>query len=445
MEWVAVLNQLIYDVCRTIIPPPGDRIPMKPHHLLHLAAALLPSVYMAYLARCPETYHLRLMLLPPIALVTFGTFFRFIISGAEYAAANWSIAAFAIFIVSKDIDWAWRPEGMLRVGEEKPGVFIKPPPNQSRGGTSSHSANDTMASLSAGKCRSVARFCDALELFCTQRGIGWKFGIGVHIPKEHRSPQRSAFLVQTLISALRNFVILDACESFIKLVPGVNSPEGGTIFRPELPILPRYILSTAVHSASGCMFIAGFELLYDLFALLGVGLLHHDPSSWPPLMNHSWKSDSLHEFWAKRWHQGLRETFFVCGGSVGGAIAGNIGVIFGTFIGSGLFHELAVCTHSQRFDPQGILFFVQQPLLLILERLWKRFTGHRVRGIYGRLWVYFCIVILGQPLVDSWHRRGLGGEYIVNPRISPARLLLIPCFRWFTEVLGLRCVSVLLS
>ncbi|KIK26716.1 hypothetical protein PISMIDRAFT_244989 [Pisolithus microcarpus 441] len=444
MEWVAVFNEFVHDVCRAIIPRPADRVPLKPHHLLHLAAAVLPSVYMAYLARRPETFHLRLVLLPPIALVTLGTFFRFIVPGAEYIAINWVIAVFSIFVVAKDINWAWRPEGMLKVGEEKPGVFIKPP-NKSRGGPSSHSAYDTRVLPSVGKRRSLAWLYDALELVGTQRGIGWKFGIGVHIPKEHRSLERSAFLRQTLASALRNFVVLDACESFIKLVPGVNSPGGGTIFRPELPILPRYILSTAVHIASGCMFIVGFELLYDLFTLVGVGLLYHDPSSWPPLMDHPWKSDSLHEFWARRWHQVLRETFLVCGGSVGGAVAGNIGVAFGTFIGSGLFHELAVCSYGQGFDPRGMLFFVQQAPLLVLERLWRRFTGYRVQGIYGRLWVYFCIVILGQPLVDSWHRRGLGGGYIVNPRISPVRLLLIPYLRWFTEILGLHSVSVLLN
>ncbi|KAI6041403.1 hypothetical protein EDC04DRAFT_2893159 [Pisolithus marmoratus] len=415
-----------------------------PQHLLHLAAAVLPAVYMAYLARRPETFHLRLMLLPLVVLVTLGTFFRFIIPGAEYAAANWSMAAFAIFIVGKVIDWAWRPEGVLKVGEETPGVFIEPL-TKKRGCTYSDSGRDSRASPSIRQYRLLAGLYDALELLSTHRGIGWKFGVGVHVPKDHRSPERSAFLCQTLAAALQSFVILDFCDSFIKLVPGVNSPGGGTIFRPELPIPLRYILSTAVHAASGSMFIAGFELLNSLFTLVGVGLLANDPSSWPPIFDHPWQSDSLHEFWAKRWHQVMRETVFVYGGFIGGAITGNIGVVFGTFIASGLHHELAVYAHGRGFNPQGILFFVGQALLLILEKLWRRFTGRRVQGIYGRLWVYFCIVILGQPLVDSWYRRGLGGGYIIDPHISPVRLLLIPYLRWFTEILGLRCISILLS
>ncbi|KAI6041402.1 hypothetical protein EDC04DRAFT_2893158 [Pisolithus marmoratus] len=434
----------VRDVCRTIMPSPEDRIPIKPCHLLHLAVAVLPSIYMAYLARHPETFLLRLMLLPLIVLVTLGTFFHFIIPGEEYAAANWGMVGFAIFITAKVIDWAWRPEGMLKVGEETPGAFIKPR-NKGRSDTSSDHACDSGGSPSIRQYRLLAGLYDALELLSTHRGIGWKFGVGMHVPKEHRSPERSAFLCQTLGSALRSFIVLDVCDSFIKLVPGVGSPGGGTIFRPELPIPLRYILSTAVHAASGSLFIAGFELLNNLFTLFAVGLLYNDPSSWPPVIDSPWQSDSLHAFWAKRWHQVMRETFFVYGGFIGGAIAGNIGVVFGTFIGSGLYHEFAVYTHGRGFDPQGILFFVGQAPLLILEKLWRRITGHRVQGIYGRLWVYFCIVILGQPLVDSWHRRGLGGSYIIDPRISPVRLLLIPYLRWFTEILGLRCISVLLS
>ncbi|KAI6147305.1 hypothetical protein BKA82DRAFT_640346 [Pisolithus tinctorius] len=399
---------------------------------------------MAYLARRPETFLYRLMLLPLVVSVTLGSFFRFIIPGAEYTPANWGIAAFTIFMVSRVIDWAWRPEGMLKVGEEKLSVFVNPP-NQRRGGTSTDGTNASRTSPSIWERHLPSWLYDALELFCTLRGIGWTFGVGVHVPREHKSLERFVFLRQTLASALRRFVVLDFCESFVKLVPGVNSPEGGTIFRPELPIPQRYILSTAVHVATGSMFIASFELLYDLFTLIGVGLLFNDPLSWPPVMDHPWQSDSLHEFWAKRWHQLLRETFFVYGGFIGGAIAGNIGIVFGTFLGSGLLHELAICSHGRGLDPQGILFFVQQAPLLILEKLWTRVTGHRVNGIYGRLWVLFCIVILGQSLVDSWHRRGLGGCYVIDPRISPVRLLLLPCLGWFTEFLGLHRISALLS
>lgn len=349
---------------------------------------------------------------------------------------------------------------MLKVGEEKPGVPIKG--SRHANGDAPRNGGPPPPPPSIWKSRLPSWLYDTLELLTTSRGIGWKFGAGVYIPKEHRPLERSAFLSATLVTALENFLIFDACESFIKLVPGVGSPQGGTIFRPELPFFQRYALSTAIHLATGTSILAGFELCYDLFTLVAVGLLSHEPSSWPPIMDNPWQSDSLHIFWSKRWHQLLRETFFVCGGFVGGVLAGNLGILFGTFLGSGLYHEIAAYALGHGFDHRVIFFFVLQAPLLISEKLWVRATGHRIGGIYGRLWVYFCIIILGQPLgtwatyrrinqgltnllVDSWHTRGLGGGYILDPNMSPVRLLLIPFLRRLTAFLGLHRLSALLG
>ncbi|KIO02680.1 hypothetical protein M404DRAFT_1001893 [Pisolithus tinctorius Marx 270] len=444
MEGVITSYDFVHSLYRTVIPHPGDRIPFEPRHALHLVAALLPMMYMAYLARRPDTFLLRIMLLPLAVLSILGTFFRFAVLEVGYGTTNWGLASLALTTIAKAIDYAWRPEGMLKIGEEKPGVSIKSP-NRRNGSGSPGDPDALTATSSVWQRRLPAWMYDSLELLLTNRGIGWKFGAGVYIPKEHRSLERSAFLSETLASFLHSFLVFDACESFIKLVPGLNTPEGGTMFRPELPIPQRYILSTAVHIATGSAIVAGFDLYYHLSTLVGVGLLSNEPSSWPPVMDHPWQSDSLHIFWAKRWHQILRETFFVYGGFFGGLVAGNIGTVFGTFIGSGLFHEAGAYGLGRGFDPHVVFFFALQAPLLILERIWTRSSGHRVKGIYGRLWVYFCIVVLGQPLVDSWHRRGLGGGYVIDPRISPSRLLLIPFLRWFTELLGLHSVSVLLG
>ena len=286
---------------------------------------------------------------------------------------------------------------MLKVGEEEPGVPIK---------DSCHANEDAPLKgrrPSTQKSRLPGWLYDALEPVFTSRGIGWKFGAGLYIPKEHRPLQRSAFLRATMVSVLENFLIFDACESFIKLVPDVGSPQGGTIFRPELPFLQRYVLSTVIHIATGSYILSGFQLFYsDLPTLIGVGLLSHEPSSWPPVVDNPWQSDSLHVLWSKRWHQLLRETFFVYGGFVGGFLAGSLGTLFGTFFGSGLYHEATAYALGRGFDCRGIYFFVLQAPLLLLERMWVHITGHRVSGIYGRLWVYFCIIILGQPLGTSY-------------------------------------------
>lgn len=330
---------------------------------------------------------------------------------------------------------------MLKSNEVRPGV--------ARHSNSAKTNGDACAKPSPPHPFSTmpAWLYDALEVTLSCRGLDWKFGVGVHVPREQRSLEPTSFLSATLISFVKNYLIFDILESFIKLVPEVGTPQGGTIFKAELPSLHRYVLSTAIHVATGSCILAGFKLIYDLVTIISVLLLGSSPSSWPPVTDHPWHSDSLHSFWSKRWHQVLRETFFVLGGFPGKFIAGNLGMLFGTFIGSGLYHEFAAYTLGRGFDTLVPLFFALQAPLLLCEKGWCRYTGHRVGGLYGRLWVYFCMIILGQPLcmclcmswwmltlrafytADSWHRRGLGGGLLCPPSLSPARQLIIPFIR----------------
>lgn len=289
---------------------------------------------------------------------------------------------------------------MLKIGETKLGAPKSS--YQTNGDAYPDTQSSSQAKPSVWKQRLPAWLYDPIELLLASRGIGWQFGTGLYIPEDNRPLERSSFLTATLVSFLQSFLILDVCESFLKLIPGVGSPEGGTIFRPELPFPQRYILSTLIHTATGTSIVAGFEICYDLLTIIAVGFFASEPSSWPPVMHSPWKSDSLHTFWAKRWHQLLRETFFICGGFPGGILAGNLGIVIGTFMGSGLYHEAGAYALGRGFDPLVIFFFALQAPLLVIEKLWKNATGHHVGGFYGRLWTYFCIFILGQPLGTSF-------------------------------------------
>jgi hypothetical protein len=148
--------------------------------------------------------------------------------------------------------------------------------------------------------------------------------------------------------------------------------------------------------------LAGFQMVYDLVTIVGVGLLGHDPTSWPPVVDAPWKTDSLHDFWAKRWHQLLRQTFMVFGGKPGLKLGGPIGMVVGTFAASGMYHELSSAAMGRGFDVRVLAFFMLQGFLVILERVWRRVTGHRVRGWGGTIWVYFVIGVLGQPLGEIY-------------------------------------------
>lgn len=228
------------------------------------------------------------------------------------------------------------------------------------------------------------------------RGIGWEFGKAVNVPKETRPLQRDAFLKATATIFMKNYLIVDLFIAIIQQLPGVGSTAGGSMFYTSLPSLPRYIVSTLIFFISGAAMTAGFEALYSLGTLIGVGILGQPSTAWPPLVANPFAAESLSDFWAKRWHQTLRRTFLVMGGIPVGYIAGRPGVVIGVFFASGLFHEFGAYAFGRGMDHRVTLFFTLQGVLILLESLWSGITGRRVGGWAGRLWAYLVMIPLGQ-------------------------------------------------
>jgi len=352
-------------------------------------------------------------------------------------------ACLAAAVIAKTLEFALTKPGMLKLGETVPGqVGGKPKAKILNGHANGHangSANGSgnghvNGSHSNGYPSCVMQeshwcppaFADAVELATTMRGLRWKFGQGVYIPKYTRPLDRPGFLRATALSFVKNLLLVDLFESTLKLFPGIGSPTGGTMFYPSLSPIPRYTVSTIIHIMSGTCLLSGFNMVYDLITLIAVGVLGGSPLSWPPIMGKPFLSDSMHTFWAREWHQLLRETFLVFGGYPGKWIAGDIGMLFGTFLASGLFHECGLYNMSGGFEYTAVAFFGSQGFVLLGERYWRRVTGRRVGGWPGRLWVYFIMFVAAQPMVDAWLRRGLGGGMVIPPQISPARVFLLP-------------------
>ncbi|GBE77539.1 hypothetical protein SCP_0104160 [Sparassis crispa] len=228
------------------------------------------------------------------------------------------------------------------------------------------------------------------------RGGGWDFGRDIFVPPYTRPSQRNVFLRATALSVVRSFVLLDFYYSCIRLIPGAGTLTGGTIFPEHLSPLQRYAVSTGVHFAMGMLIMYGVGLVHDFNTMLAVGLLGHPPSAWPPVHDSPWKARSLHEFWAKRWHQGLRRVFVVTGGSVGTWIAGNAGMVIGTFLVSGLFHELSMYSFGRGLDHCTTLWFTLQGFGIVLEKVWKMLTSRKVGGVWGRLCTVLFVIVFGQ-------------------------------------------------
>ncbi|ESK95769.1 hypothetical protein Moror_12498 [Moniliophthora roreri MCA 2997] len=417
---------------RSVIPEPQNREPLTFAHLPYFAVGYLPFLYLAYLARRPNTYVLRLLLLPIVVPLNLSIAFRYYWPIPSLNVYNWGQCLFAEVTVGKALEYALTPAGMLKIGEVQPGVVEHVNGNgvangKSNGAANGHSHPKHSVSSSTSQNSCLPRwFADALELVFTCRGFQFRFGRGVHIPKQTRPLARDPFLLATLISFLRNFLLLDFLESVIKLFPGVGDVSGGSMFYSNLPPIQRYAVSTLIHMLTGSALLAGFGMCYDLITLIAVGLFNDTPTSWPPVTDSPWSSESMHECWAKRWHQLLRQTFIVFGGYPGNWIAGPFGAVLGTFIASGLYHEIATYAMGKGFDIHPPLFFSMQAIILALERVWRMVTGRKVGGWYGRLWVYFVMFVLGQPMVDSWHRRGLGGGCVIPVIFSPSKYILPP-------------------
>ncbi|KAF9565753.1 hypothetical protein CPC08DRAFT_704454 [Agrocybe pediades] len=418
---------------RTLVPDQDHRIPIKLDNLILPVLCYAPFIFLAYLTRRPDTYLIRLLLLPSVVSLILTAAYRFTWSIPELNVYNWGQCLFAAVAISKSLEFALRPEGMLKVGESSPGVKKgkeKSKDAQPNGHAEPNHHNDSHTQQHP---LIAPWFQDAIEVAHTLRGLDWKFSRGVHVPKEWRPLDPPSFLHATLISFIKNFLLLDFLEAILKLFPGVGQPLGGSIFYQELTPVPRYLVSTFIHILTGTSILAGFGMVYDLITLFAVGVLHTSPRSWPPVMEDPWHSESMHQFWAKNWHQMLRQTFLVFGGYPGKWLAGNIGMLFGTFLASGLFHECAMYSMNRGLDSAAVIFFAAQGPVLILERLWRRFTGKRVSGWPGTLWVYFNMFICAQPMINSWHRRGLGGGMVIPPIISPARLIVLPILKKFLQ------------
>lgn len=309
---------------------------------------------------------------------------------------------FAIVYIGKALQFAFVKQGMLKIGEIRPGEMkIKMKVKQGMNGEAVAVTTPESNAAQPGHPWIASWLYDAVEVSCAMRGYGWKFGRGVHLPKDPRPMERNAFLRATFFAFLKNFLLLDLYDSALKFFPGVGSPLGGSMFYPNLPPLQRYVVSTTIHMISGSALMAGFSMVYDLVTIICVGLLDNSPASWPPIIDNPWRSDSMHVFWSKRWHQLLRQTFLVYGGYPGRWLAGDAGMVLGAFIASAMYHECSIYTMGRGFDLTVPMVFLLQPVLLIIERLWRVVTGRRVGGWIGRLWVYFLVFIVAQPLGPS--------------------------------------------
>jgi len=200
----------------------------------------------------------------------------------------------------------------------------------------------------------------------------------------------------------------------------IGSTVGGSIFDPAMPPLQRYLRSTFITFLSGLTVCCGIQIAYYMTTLCGVLLFHNEPSQWPPIFDSPWFATSLSDFWARRWHQAFRDLFVSCGSKPLARIFGQLGTVMGAFLISGLFHVAGLWGMGRGTEFWTIAgYFLVMGVGIILERLWKKATGHRVGGVIGNVWVLAWVIGWGNMLVDAWARKGLVGSVFFTQDTRP--------------------------
>lgn len=268
----------------------------------------------------------------------------------------------------------------------------------------------------------------SVDLSINLRGIGYEFGqgAGLKLPPSSMASPVVRTQKQFLTSKLRfsipvNYLISDFISTYCIRDPSIRALASGSLRLGDLPISKRA-------SALGA-FIFGvpafLSLLYDLIAVFAVTFVPAQTyDQWPPLFGAPWLSESLHEFWATRWHQVLRHTFLLTGGYPLSRLFGRSGLLIGAFASSGLFHSIMLLADGAVAFPWSTFhFFAIQALAIALEEWFRIFTGRRVGGFPGRVWVFGWLWLVGRGVCETWIQAGIYDIRLIPAPMSVAELI----------------------
>ncbi|KAF8124324.1 hypothetical protein EV363DRAFT_1354184, partial [Boletus edulis] len=246
------------------------------------------------------------------------------------------------------------------------------------------------------------------DLLINPRGIGWNWPRGLVVPKPTSSStdSRIVFVLASAVGFVFHMVAFDACMQTVRsMSPDTfGSVQGGSLFDHTLP--PVLELSRAVFISLLVVASAyfGLQYTYKFLAIVCVIAFHQHPSQWPPLFDAPWLSTSLSELWGRRWHQMVRDMVFTLGYRPFQFLFGPLGGLVGAFSVSGVFHNMELGRGGYAVVVLG--FWAMNGVGVALERVWKRVTGRRVGGMWGRAWMVGWLLLWGIPMVNVYAEVG---------------------------------------
>jgi hypothetical protein len=275
-------------------------------------------------------------------------------------------------------------------------------------------------------------FLDAFDLGFSLRGYDWDYSKGLQFPVEYRNTDcKSSFLFSTLVSHIFHLFLFDFSHYSIQVLwpDTVGSPAGGSIIDRTLPPFIRYLRSTYATFALCITVSSAMQATYDLLTIVGITLFNQSPMQWPPYFGPFLTATSLNSFWTRGWHQFFRESFIGIGYKPCYALFGRIGGVFGVFTVSGLMHHYGLLAMGRGGEFWKVFgFFFVMGVGLVVEGLYKKVTGRKVRGFIGFIWTMVWLLGWGHMVVDAWARKGVVGSMFMPDQYRPGKYIITSLF-----------------
>ncbi|KAI6046699.1 hypothetical protein EDC04DRAFT_3102774 [Pisolithus marmoratus] len=385
-----LLDKLSSDILR--VPHTSATLPFDIYtFFVYVLPACLSFYIVAVLVILPGTRALRIALWPFVVLLAYraAIFVDFSRKNPQQTYLNVNFALAMLCMVMRTLEWALSKGPLRRRIGPAPSALV-----------------------------------DALDLMMNVRGVGWNWSKGLRFPPDTRPTSRLWFAIYVLFSALYHSFIRGVFHIAIQAFEpeAFTIVNGGTIFDNTLPPLIRYTRSSIISAFTAFFIYADVQNTYDICAFMGVTILQQNPAQWPPVFDEPWKSTSLHDFWGYRWHQLLRRTFVVLGGWPLMFVFGRVGYVLGTFLASGVLHNVVVAMLNGCVEWWWMLLsFGMMAIGVIIEHAFAQMTGRRVGGWIGRVWMVVWLLIWGNMMVDGHARAGFFASSNTFVTATPAK------------------------
>lgn len=208
---------------------------------------------------------------------------------------------------------------------------------------------------------------------------------------------------------------------YLLLWPGMDAEQFFATSAATPPTNPREWIEPSLKTLAGALFIwsaarlvspehplrAGWLAMLGIILFLHFGVFHLLSLAWrsvgvqaEPLMRQPLESQSLGALWGRRWNLGFRRLSHTLVFSPLQRRFGVVAATLGTFLASGLIHDLAISVPAHAGYGLPTAYFLIQGCGVIAER---SKTGKKMRlgrGTLGRAWT--ALVALG-PLCFLFH------------------------------------------